>query len=1224
MLENVKLSRKLIGSFILLALVAGSIGFFGVIQIKKLNKADVYLYEKATLPLELLIKINSGFERAAANISYCLLEENPDYLPIFDESVMEVETNLEKYKNTIFNAEGENKYKELVSQWEIYLKDQEAEKSLALDGKFEEGLALRSSEATKRRRDVRELLFEITAMNISEAKTVIENNARTATRASIMIYFAMIVGMLTAILIGISITRSINSPIQTVVKALRSLTEGSSEKIQIVEAIARGDLAKEVNITKRPDIETDTRRKDELGMLLVSVSDLCDVMISLEEGIGGMTVSLRKSKDQERDNDWMKSGVNDLNILVRGEKALDEMTNEVVSFLSTYLKVGVSALYLFNERENVLEIIANYAFTRRKNLNEKVRLGEGLAGEAARERKPICLSNIPPDYLAIGSALGEATPHAVLALPLVHDNRLIGVVEFGSFKDFSELELEFLKQAGEVLAISISVNLTRQQVNRLLEESRAQAEELQVQQEELQAANEELESQTQRLEESEEKLKAQQEELQVTNEELEEKNQLLERQKREVNLARQDIEEKAGELALASKYKSEFLANMSHELRTPLNSLLLLAQFLSQNKEGNLTEGQVEAAKVIHGSGGDLLNLINEILDLSKIEAGRMELQTGPVRLQDVASNVRSSFDHVAAEKGLALEVLVEDDAPGEIISDRKRMEQIIKNLVSNAIKFTETGSVSVTFGRPQATADLSRSGLKPQQSFSIKVKDTGIGIAPESQKVIFEAFQQADGTTSRKYGGTGLGLSISREVVKLLGGEIQLESEPGKGSTFTLFLPLTPRPREANIQQKARRIEPDKGKALTVGQGIQPYFPDDREQVESSDSVILVIEDDPSFSKVLFDKCHERGFKCVAAPTGEAGLELALKNPPTGIILDIRLPGMDGWTVLSALKENLRTRHVPVHVVSVETASTEALRKGAVGHAAKPLSLEELDEVFKKIKGTSEKNIKRVLIIEDDKQIRGNVVRLIEGGDVTVDEAETGKQAMDALRSGAYDCVVLDLGLPDVNGFDLLKRAESEGLALPPVVVHTASDLSVEQETNLREYAETIVLKDVLSQERLLDEVSLFLHRMVDDMPEKKRRIIKNLHDTDELLKDKKVLLVDDDMRTVFALSRLLSERGVNALKADNGEKALKALDQNPDVDLVLMDIMMPVMDGFEAMAKIRAQDRFRRLPIIALTAKAMKEDREKCIASGANDYMAKPLDQERLLSLMRVWLYR
>jgi CheY-like chemotaxis protein len=667
---------------------------------------------------------------------------------------------------------------------------------------------------------------------------------------------------------------------------------------------------------------------------------------------------------------------------------------------------------------------------------------------------------------------------------------------------------------------------------------------------------------------------------------------------------------------------------MSHELRTPLNSLLLLAEGLALNKEGNLTDEQVESARIIHGGGSDLLNLINEILDLSKIEAGRMDLQPGTVRVGDLADGVRASFGHLAGEKGLDLEVVLRDDAPVRITSDGKRIEQIIRNLTANAVKFTENGSVTVTFGRPAAGTDLSGSGLSADECLAVEVRDTGIGVAPDRQKIIFEAFQQAEGGTSRKYGGTGLGLSISRELARLLDGEIRLESEPGRGSVFTLYLPLTVSP-DARVAPAdgasavSRADESGAGDAVRR-RPVPAPIEDDRANLKKKDRVILVIEDDPGFAHVLLGACREKGFKCVAASTGEEGLELAAKHPPSAVILDIRLPGMDGWAVLSALKDDVRTRHIPVHVVSVEEASTEALRKGAVGHAVKPLDREDLEETFGRLERISAGKPRRVLVVEDDPKIRRETVRLIGDGDVKVDEVGTGAEAMEALRSGGYDCVVLDLRLPDMDGGDLLAALEREGMVLPPVIVHTARDLTRDEETELRERAGSIVIKDVRSRERLLDEVSLFLHRVVGKMPEKKRKIIRDLHDTDELLRDRKVLIVDDDMRTTFAVSRLLSERGMKTLKAENGERALRLLEQQSDTALVLMDVMMPLMDGYEAMRRIRSQERFRRLPIIALTAKAMPEDRERCLAAGANDYLPKPVDPARLVSMMRVWLHR
>jgi len=511
-----------------------------------------------------------------------------------------------------------------------------------------------------------------------------------------------------------------------------------------------------------------------------------------------------------------------------------------------------------------------------------------------------------------------------------------------------------------------------------------------------------------------------------------------------------------------------------------------------------------------------------------------------------------------------------------------------------------------------------------------VAVTDTGIGIAPEQHKAVFEAFQQADGSTARKYGGTGLGLSISRELARLLGGEIQLASAPDQGSTFTLYLPVA---LSADHREPAQKATPTAGPRGDVSVSRDPAkekaaaieIEDDRQSLGDDDRVMLVVEDDPNFARILHQACHEKGFKCLAAATGEAGLELAKKHLPGGVILDIRLAGgMDGWAVLTALKDDIRTRHIPVHIVSVENASAEALRRGAVGYATKPLAREDLEEAFRKLEQAAIGTARRVLVVEDRADMRRETVKLIGGGDMKVDEAESGKQALEALRAGHYDCVVLDLGLPDMDGLELLKLLKSEGREVPPVIIHTARDLTREEEAGLREYAESIVIKDVRSKERLLDEVSLFLHRVVSRMPEKERQIIHNLHDTDVFLRGKKVLIVDDDMRTTFALSRLLTERGMKALKAENGEKALKLLEQEPDVALVLMDIMMPVMDGYEAMTRIRAKEKFRRLPIIVLTAKAMQDDRAKCIAAGANDYLPKPVDPARLISMMRVWLYR
>lgn len=884
----------------------------------------------------------------------------------------------------------------------------------------------------------------------------------------------------------------------------------------------------------------------------------------------------------------------------------------------------VGAIYLLNDQKTDYEHLESIGLDSVKGRSFSATGREGEFGAVLITRQIQHITVIPADtpftFVAVS---GDFIPREIITIPLGTGEDIQAIISLASLHCYDTVAIRLVTDMQASLTAWMNSMLGIRRIQTLTEGLEHQNQELLAQQEELRAANEELEEQSQHLQESEEKLQTQQEELEVTNEELGEKNGLLEQQKQEVEHAQRELEEKAEALALASKYKSEFLANMSHELRTPLNSLLLLSEGLERNREGNLTEEQVESARIIHGSGSDLLTLINEILDLSKIEAGRTELQLGSVRISDLAEGVHDSFQNLADEKGIALKIIATDDVPTEISSDRKRVEQIIRNLISNALKFTESGSVTVTFGRPATGTDLAASGLSATGYLAIAIKDTGIGIAPEQHKVIFEAFQQADGSTSRKYGGTGLGLSISRELASLLGGEIQMESKLGGGSTFTLYLPIE----LAARNQAAETPEPIDTHEMQTGmekQSSQLQIPDDRDNIGPSDRVMLVIEDDPNFARLLYGKCHEKGLKCLVTPTGEAGLELATKHLPSAVILDLRLPGMDGWKVLSALKENTHTRHIPVHIISVEEASTESLRRGAVGHSTKPVKLEELEEAFQKLDKMSPERQKRLLVVDDDPAIRRQIVKLIGNGVVKTDEAGSGKEAMEALRSGGYDCVVLDLGLPDMDGGDLLTQLENEGVPLPPVVVYTARDLTMDEEALLSEHAESIVIKDVRSQERLLDEVSLFLHRVVSQMSEKKQKVIHNLHDMETVFKDKKVLVVDDDMRTTFAVARLLAENGMKPLKAANGEKALQLLDEQPDIDLVLMDIMMPVMDGYETMQRIRAQNRFRNLPIIVLTAKAMPEDRKKCLAAGANDYLPKPLDQDRLFSMMRVWLCR
>ena len=1037
-------------------------------------------------------------------------------------------------------------------------------------------------------------LVEMTEAELETSKASSDRTFYTAlTVVVVLSVFTILFGLILALLVS------------------RSISTGLNKMVVVADAIAGGDLETPIEV----------ERKDEIGKLSISVSE--------------MQKALKRSRDESADQNWLKTGIVRLNDVMLGETELASLGNNVITEIATYLDAKVGAFYLTEDRENepVLSLLGSYAYTKRKNLSNTFRLGEGLVGQSAREKKQILVSNVPEDHIKVVSGLGESSPRFISVIPFIYENQVTGVVEIGFLGQPTDLQLAYLDQAMPAIAINFETVQGREKLAKALSKAQTLTEELEAQQEELRAANEELEEQTQALEESEQKLKAQQEELEVANEELTEKNESLEQQKREIEKTRKAMEEKAEELAIAGKYKSEFLANMSHELRTPLNSLLLLSSILSDNKEGNLTEDQLESTRVIHQSGNDLLSLINEILDLAKIESGKMDLQPEEILIQDLAGNITANFQHMIDDKGLRLAIHISENAPADIHVDRKRVEQIIKNLLSNAVKFTEKGGVTVEFTRPAGDVDLSRSGLDRKNAIAIAVKDTGIGISPKDQKIVFEAFQQAEGGTARQYGGTGLGLSISRELARLLGGEIQMESEVGKGSMFTLYLPIDiakSKLEDGNLKLetgnwKLERRETQEAEFQVSSIKSPPSIADDRDSLSEDEKAILVIEDDPKFAGLLLKLCQDRGLKCLATPFGEEGLELAEKYLPAAIILDIKLPGIDGWTVLETLKESPKIRHIPVHIMSVEDPSMEAFRKGAIGYLQKPVKKEDLEAAFYKLDELSSKEVKNLLVVEDDKNLRKSIVKLMGNGDVCAEEAATGEETIRALKSKTFDCMILDLGLPDMSGFQLLKALEAEeGLTIPPVIVYTGRELTREEDAQLREYAESIIIKGVKSEERLLDEASLFLHRVVSKMPEKKRQMITSLHDTDAMFKDKTVLVVDDDMRNVFALSRVLEGKGMRVLKAENGQRALELLRDTPAVDLVLMDIMMPVMDGYETMKRIRAQETLRKLPVIALTAKAMKEDKTRCIAAGASDYLPKPVDVNRLSSMMRVWLYR
>lgn len=1025
------------------------------------------------------------------------------------------------------------------------------------------------------------------------------------------------------------------------------------------QAVARGDFSHQINPRSDRDVLAasvnqmiENLRSVVKQARAIAEGDYATRITPLSEddqlgqAIQTMVADLRRVREENRQRNWLKNGLMAVSDQLRGELAPAELAQRALTTLATHLEARAAVIYLVDENTRTLRLYASYAFTRRKNLDTRLDEGEGLVGQAAREKKPIILTDVPEDYyLQISSGLGKAVPRNVAVVPLLYNGQVRGVVELATLQELGGIQLEFLERAAENIAIALETARAHQRMAELLEKTRQQAEELQVQQEELRQVNEELEEQTRILKESQSRLQDQQEELRQINEELEERTEILEKQRRvleqknrELEEARQGLQQKARDLELASRYKSEFLANMSHELRTPLNSVLILARLLSENKEGNLSPRQVEYARTIHAAGSDLLNLINDILDLSKIESGRLDLNNEAVPLHELAAGLERQFRYQAREKNLEFTVIVNPDVPSTISADRQRLEQIIKNLLSNAFKFTERGRVQLEFAlsdRPVGISEL------PDRLLAIAVSDTGKGIAPNKQQLIFEAFQQEDGTISRRYGGTGLGLSISRELARLMGGEIHLVSQEGQGSTFTLYLPLKP---AGQTDQKSAPASSTEGfpqmsekmveQVAAVADADPPvaadqHPPQARQTVttvpDDGQRLVLIIEDDARFADLLADLARQKGFQTARAESGENGLALARQLRPAAIILDIGLPGIDGWKVLEVLKGDHMTRHIPVHIISAHDHSLQALRQGAIGYLTKPVSPEDLEQAFQKIQDLISKQVKKLLVVEDDPQQRRSILELIGNGDVVTTAVGSGGEAFRLLKENKYDCVVLDLGLQDMSGFTLLEKIKADSeIKHIPVIVYTGRELSREEESILASLAESIIVKGARSPERLLYETTLFLHRVEANLPSVQRQALRVLHEWDQIFQGKKILLVDDDMRNVFALLSILEEKGLEIIVARNGREALQKLDEHPDTDLVLMDIMMPEMDGYQAMRAIRQQERFKDLPIIALTAKAMVGDREKSLAAGASDYLSKPVDPDKLISLLRVWLYR
>jgi CheY-like chemotaxis protein/signal transduction histidine kinase/HAMP domain-containing protein len=964
----------------------------------------------------------------------------------------------------------------------------------------------------------------------------------------------------------------------------------------------------------------------------------------LKDNINEMILNLKETTQKNMEQDWLKTNLARFTRMLQGQRDMTTVAQMVLSELAPLVNAqqGVFFVNQTVEGEPVMKLLGAYAYRQRKNLANEFRPGEGLVGQCMIESERILINNVPKDYVYIASGLGEAPPLNIVVLPVLFEGDVKAVIELSSFNAFNETHLTFLDQLTESIGIVLNTIAANTRTEDLLLQSQSLATELQSQQDELKKTNEQLEKQAESLRDSEELLKSQQEELQNTNEELQEKATLLARQKaeveaknREVEEARWAMEEKAEQLALTSKYKSEFLANMSHELRTPLNSMLILSRQLSDNIQGNLSPKQVQFAETIHSSGSDLLTLINDILDLSKIESGMMGVDVSEAFFGDITGQLERSFYQVAQNKGLQFAVELSDDLGTAIQTDDKRLQQILNNLLSNAFKFTEQGAVTLSIGPAGSDEKFQLESLnRASEVISFSVSDTGIGIPPEKQRIIFEAFQQADGTTSRKYGGTGLGLSISREIARLLGGEIRVVSRVGRGSTFTLFLPRVhtavgqtyntgskPK-REAEAFWTPAEIFDQQAWTLLTN---EVAVSDDRNDLNETDRTILIVEDDLKFAGVLLDFAHEKGFKGIVATSGTMALALARKYNPHAITLDIKLPDRDGWTVLDRLKHDSQTSHIPVHIISVEDQRRRALELGASTLVQKPVSKEALTNTFNGISDFLARRVRRLLVVKDDEAQRASVVDLIGNTDVKTTAVGNGQAALAALKDERFDCLVIDLKLPDMTGFELIKSIQKNPATEElPIVVYTGKELTRKEEKELKKVAASVIVKEATSPERLLAETSLFLHRVQANLPEPKREMLAQLNRRDPTLAGRKVLIVDDDVRNIFALTSVLEGHEMEVLHAENGQRGIDLLKATPGVDAVLMDIMMPEMDGYEAISAIRQIDDFKELPIIALTAKAMKADRDRCLEVGASDYISKPLDVDQLFSLLRVWLYQ
>ncbi|MBF0133089.1 MAG: response regulator [Magnetococcales bacterium] len=1022
------------------------------------------------------------------------------------------------------------------------------------------------------------LIHEFSVFAKGKADTFLQESQDAKTTAMLLNGLLLLSATLVGIVLTVRQIRAIVRPVDRLMSATREVTQGNLEtRIGFL-----GD--------------------DELGRLAVAFD--------------AMTLRIHEQV-------WLKTELAALLDEMQRVGNLKAMVQVLIQRLTPQVGGVVGVLYLANRDNGRLELQASYAFQGGKDSNASFAVGEGLVGQCALEKRCLLRSDLPEEAIHFVSALAAGKPRHILAHPILFGDDLLGVVEVAAFETFTDVHLALVAELSQSIGLVLENQYRFHRTEELLQETQAQSEELVAQQEELRLSNEMLQKQAESLKTSEEELRVQQSQLQEANRTLEERSNRLESEKRAKEEIHQELQRNAVALEKASRYKSEFLANMSHELRTPLNSLLILARTFVQNKEGNLDANQQEAARVIHESGQELLRLINDILDLARIESGRVELN---IERLDPASWVfvlESQFQHVAQEKGLALSVVVDPDLPPFFYTDGAKVGQIIRNLVANAMKFTPSGSVEVRFRRPGSVIHPPVPPDFPADGLAITVSDSGIGIPGDKQRLIFEAFQQVDGSIGRQFGGTGLGLSISRELAHVLNGRLEVFSEEGKGSVFAVFLSSLEKWKQTDIPLESPDT-PGETTALQEKTAGMRVIVDDRETMKLGDPGLLIIEDDLHFAQTVRAIFRKQGFPCLIALDGQSGLELARNYLPCGIILDLGLPDMDGWTVMDRLKEGIPTRNIPVHMVSGIDGDAATMQKGAIGFLRKPVSDESLAQALERMCHVTGGRMRELLLVEDDPNTRLSLARILGGDQVTVTSVETGTQALAQVAEKPYDCMILDLMLPDMDGLEVLERmANRNDWVKPPVIIYSGKELTRQEYHQLQSYTQSVIIKGERSVERLLDDVVLFLHSVQEKLPETQKRMLRAFVEPERGFKGKTVLLVDDDVRNTFALTRALEPQGLKIIMAASGKKALEILKEGERIDLVLMDIMMPGMDGFQTIQEIRKMPQFFKLPIIAVTAKAMLEDREQCLAAGASDYLAKPVDVDRLLSLMRVWFY-